>query len=278
MGSWSPAPSDAVLPDCRDSFNRAREILGLPPIDDERFMFEGDISLVPSTPELDPLPHGANDTRFVGLIGAPKAEVEPTRTLSGGRFNVYSYVGEPTRPSFDFERLLDQVVAELPDVGFFIVGDVDGYRGEAIRRRRTEGSVVLERFLPAAQAIADSAAVLCHGGNSTVMLALTLGKPVICIGPYHSDCAAAFRAVESAGAGIRLGHSSGPFERRAAPDLGEGVEIFGHWHSELTAQHLRDAITAVTADDSYAFHARRLGRDLLAYGDADHLLDILRGH
>jgi len=276
MGSWSPPPSDAVLPDCRDSFNLSREILGLPPIDDERVMFEGDISIVPSTPELDPLPYSAVNTRFVGLISAPTAQAGPKPALNGARFNVYCYVGEPTRPRFGFERLIDQVVASLPDVGFYLVGDADAYPGEVIRRRRAEGSVVLERFMPAAATIADSAAVLCHGGNSTVMLALTLGKPVICVGPYHSDCAAAFRAVQSAGAGIRLDHSHGPLERRAAPDLGRGVEIFGHWRSELTAGELTEAITAVTADDTYAFHARRLGRDLLAYGGADRLLDILR--
>jgi molecular chaperone DnaK len=157
MGSWSPPPSEAILPDCRDSLNRAREVLGLPPIDDERLMFEGDISLVPSTPELDPLPHGAGNTRFVGLIGAPEAQAGPVRKLNGGRFNGYSYVGEPTRPSFGFERLLDQVVAELPDVGFHIVGDPDGYRGAAVSRRRAEGSVVLERSDAAAVAAARHA-------------------------------------------------------------------------------------------------------------------------
>ncbi|MEU8006394.1 hypothetical protein AB0B66_34995 [Catellatospora sp. NPDC049111] len=277
MGSWVDVPPGTVMPDCRDSFNSVRVRLGLAPIEDERFMFEGDMSIVPSTPALDPLDADCANTVYAGLItGAGSGAHVPVRLSERGtRFNVYSYVGEPTRPQFGFEAVLDQVVGDLPDVGFYIVSDENRFAaGGPVDRRRRAGTVVVERYIPGAAAMADSAVTICHGGNSTVMLALTLGRPVICVGPYHSDCAAAFRRVAAEGAGFHLPHSVGPLERRPAPDLGTDVEIFGYWHSEITSNTLRDAITTVADDDRFAVQARRMGADLLALGGTDTVLDI----
>ena len=66
-------------------------------------------------------------------------------------------------------------------------------------------------------------------------------------------------------------------ERRPAPDLGEGVEIFGYWHSELSADLIHDTVRRVINDESFTRNAQRLGRELAELGGIERAVDIIQG-
>jgi UDP:flavonoid glycosyltransferase YjiC (YdhE family) len=61
-----------------------------------------------------------------------------------------------------------------------------------------------------------------------------------------------------------------------APDLGEGVEIFGYWKTELTADGIRVAINEVLEDDSYTINATRLGEELIELGGVSRAVDLIQ--
>ena len=274
---WSPPPDDAILPDCKDSFNKVRTHFGLEPIVDEREMFSGDRTLIPSSPSLDPLAKESGNTFHVGMLSRWKSDknfVPIDSRLAGAR--VFSYTGEPTRPQYGFETMIQEVMTQSSEQGFYVVGDSARYASAEIARRQQEGTAVVAGFIPGPDAIADSSVTLCHGGNGTIMLSLTLGKPIICIGPYQSDCSSTFWGVQDQGAGIMLNHSTGPLARKLAPDLGEGVEIFGYWKTELTADGIRVAINEVLEDDSYTVNATRLGEELIELGGVSRAVDLIQ--
>jgi UDP:flavonoid glycosyltransferase YjiC (YdhE family) len=274
LGWWVTPPPGTVLPDCRSSFNAVRSQYGLRPITDEREMFNGDINIIPSSPSLDPLVSPSPNSHYVGRIcqWVPEGEDVPYLTPKMQR-HVYSYVGDPTRQAYGYEQMLAEVIRREPEMGFYIAGNVERYNGTLNDRVRS-GGVVLEDFLPADPLIRDSEVVLCHGGQGTVMQALVLGKPLICVGPYHSQMTSIFRPLEEAGAGIMLNHSEGEYERRPAPDLGEGVEIFGYWNTKLNADRLHTALLEVIGNPQYAARAAILGEELAALGGVAQAVDL----
>jgi UDP:flavonoid glycosyltransferase YjiC (YdhE family) len=277
FGWWTEPPADTIIPDCRDSFNEVRTSYGLDPITDEREMFSGDINLIPSTPTLDPLAKKTDSDHYVGMLSRWKPDgdfetIDPKITSQ----RVFSYVGEPTRPQYGYEDMLTEVVKYEPDLGFYIVGSSERYDNETIKKMQRAGKAIVRSFIPGPVAIEDSSVVLSHGGNGTIMLSLSLGKPVVCVGPYQSDCSSGFRFVEEQGAGVMLNHSKGPLERRLAPDLGEGVEIFGYWHSDITADQLHEAISRTMVDESFAVNARKLGCELVKMGGVVRAVDLIQ--
>lgn len=278
FGWWVTPPEDARLPDCRDSFNEVRENFGLAPIADEREMFSGDISLIPSSPSLEPTVRDSDTTHYVGILSKWKPGDSGFDTIPSDVADprVFSYVGETSRPQYGYEGMLTEVIQREPGMGFYVVGDRSRYANETIAARERQGSVKVESFIPGPTAIGDSVVTLNHGGHGTTMLSLSLGKPLICIGPYQSECATSFRGAEEHGAGIMLNHSTGPLERRKAPDLGDDIDIFGYWRSELTADRIHDAIREVVEDERYTTNAQRLGSELLELGGVERAMDIIQ--
>ncbi len=275
LGWWVAPPEGTILPDCRSSFNQVRERFGLNPIRDEREMFNGDINIIPSSPTLDPLVAPSPNSYYVGRIcqWVPEGENVPYIAPDKSRRRIYSYVGDPTRQAYGYEQMLAEVIRREPRQGFYIAGNTGRYNGKLASRVK-DGTVVLEDFLPADPLIRDSDAVLCHGGQGTVMQALVLGKPLICIGPYHSQMTSIFRPLEEAGAGVMLNYSEEPLERRPAPDLGDGVEIFGYWRTDLSADRLHEALLDVCNNPQYAERATALGLELAALGGVAQAVDL----
>ncbi|RLC74418.1 MAG: hypothetical protein DRI81_13820, partial [Chloroflexi bacterium] len=65
---WRDLPSQLCSPDIGPVFNPALEQWGLPPIQRAEDLLDGDLLLVPSIPELDPLPPDVERTHYVGPL------------------------------------------------------------------------------------------------------------------------------------------------------------------------------------------------------------------
>ena len=277
FGWWVDPPKDSILPFCLDSFNEIRSNLGLPEITDERYMFSGDHNLIPSIEEIDPLQNESPNSTYVGRLSSWQRTVSFAPIDDAFSPKIFSYAsGEVTRPQYGIETMLSDVISAERSAGFYIVaGDQQRYANNTVHQARAMGRVLLDEYIPGYDATKDSDLVLTQGGSGTVALSLSLGKPMICIGPPQSDCSSVFRGVEQNHAGIMLNHSEGPLERMKAPDLGDDVDIFGYWSSEITPSKILDAIHRVIDDPTYTENAERLGKKLLALGGASTAVDII---
>ena len=278
FGWWTPLPTHTKVPNCTDSFNAVRAEYGLAPFTDERYMFTGDVSIIPSSPSIDPLIQHTHPSHYVGKIAQPRPDdgsFKPMRPEIAGH-RVFSYVGEASRPQYGYQGMLTDVIEAMPNTGFYIDGDAEDYSQARIGNRLAEGSVVINRVLPGPRVIADSSVVLCHGGHGTIMQSLTQGVPIICVGPYQTDSTSNMRRLTELGAGLVVNHSEGSFVEMPAPDLGEGVSIFGYWQTEITGNKIRDALETVLNDPSYAENARILGEEIVALGGMKAAVAVCR--
>lgn len=279
LGDWVEPPADFVLPDCRASFNEVRHDFGLPPIQDERYMFSGDANIIPSSPSLDPLLSNPGDSHYVGMLSrwVRKSDLFlPVSRQASPR--AFSYVGESNRPSYGYENMLSQVISSEPDMGFYVVGDPNNYNGPGLISRYYEGSLRVAPFISAPEATEDSSLVLSHGGHSTMALTMAIGRPIIGIGAFTSEAASNIRNVAAAGAGIYLPHSQTVPEKRPSPHAGEPWDILGHWQTSLSAGQIHDAIHTVLEDSSYTDNAARLGAELLSLGGVERAVDIIESY
>ena len=274
FGWWITPPHDLVLPDCRKSFNEARKRYGLLPIEDEREMFTGNISVIPSVKEIDPLIGISENSYYAGLLSHWWRQEGEFQSIPHNIPKVFSYIGEKSRPQYGYELILSRAIESLPDVGFYIAGSPEKYTYPRLDKPKVEKRVIVRDYIPARKAIPECSAILSHGGSGTVLLALSYGVPIICVGPFNSEQLTFFRWVEKQQAGLIIPHSENPLERRKAPDLGEGVEIMGHWESEISSDQIVTAINEVTSNPKYSENAQRLANSIRALRGEGDVLDL----
>lgn len=96
-------------------------------------------------------------------------------------------------------RLVLEALAEHP---LRLVVTVGSHRDPEVFGRQP-ANVVIERFVPHMAILPQAAAVVSHGGSGTVLAALSLGLPQLCL-PYFADQPLNARALADAGAGLAL--------------------------------------------------------------------------
>lgn len=278
FGWWVTPPSRMILPDCRESFNIVRKKFGLPFIQDEREMFTGTISIIPSIRELDPLVRESRHSYYVGLLSNWWRNEDSVELISKNIPKVFSYIGEKTRPQYGYESILMRVMKSLPDIGFYVVGNPERYKAFTMKGPKGQRKIIVEEYMPANKLIPECSVVLSHGGGETVLLALSHGIPVICIGPFTSEQATFFRWVEKQNAGLLIPHSDKPLKRMKAPDLGDGIEIMGYWKSEINSGQIITAINEVLGNSQYTKNAQRLAKSINALGGTKDVLNLVENY
>lgn len=140
---------------------------------------------------------------------------------------------------------------------------VDGVRSLDVRVLATVGPasdpgvlgnqpdhVVVERYVPQTAVLPHCDIVVSHGGSGTVLGALTLGLPQLCL-PQGADQFLNAEAVATSGAGLSL-----------APDATSGDTI-------------RDAVATLLRDSSYRDAAQRVAASIEAMPPPDDVAEVL---
>lgn len=279
MGWWIDIPSDLTLPNCLDSFNFIREKYGCELIADERQSFEGDISIIPNTPSIDPLISKKDTDFYTGILHELETGDNPKPDLAINqlpkKYTIFWYMGESNnRPYFDFDSILLKVIPQI-DANWIIAGTVDRYK-KTYSYAYKKDNIIIKPFFYSHEytAIIERASLVINHGASTVMLALSKGIPFIAM-PWNTETAANSVFASKHGAGIYLPHYKDSMQRIHANDLGEGVEIMGCWDSHLTVPVLLDAVNIVLNDDSYKNKAEKIALELKKEGGVRRAVEIV---
>jgi UDP:flavonoid glycosyltransferase YjiC (YdhE family) len=275
---WRERPSSLVDPDVRPVFNPALDEWGFGAIRQAEDLLGGELLLVPSIPELDPLPQDLPRTHYVGPLtrqdpGATKL-VPPFEELSSDPPLVYVTLGggadpvgsEQTFAVFDaaFEGMDAQVIIST------------GLKFSADGRPAPPANVQYHRWVPGPAIISRSKCVVFHGGYGTTMETARYGVPSVVL-PFHSEQEANGRRLEAAG-----------MARVIAPDLSSCQVVHQSWpYGEFTllvryepflsATQLRETVQDVLRDASYTENAKCLQKRLLDFGGPAQAADLVQG-
>lgn len=275
---WQDVPEGLVSPDPSPVFNPVLRRYGLPEIQRAEDLLDGDLFLVPSIPELDPLPVDDLDcrTHYVGALARtnPQATEPPVwlHALNAGRPLVYVTIGGGAGPvgGRQFFAAVDEAL------------DGTDWRGVVSTSAKFAPSelpppppnVRLESWVPGAAVIDRADVVLFHGGYGTTMETVRYGTPSVVV-PFHSEQEANGRRLEASGAARVLLPSQEPPQIVPGRWKGGPFTTLVQRCSDLTASALRQAIAAVLEDERYAQNAQRLSRDLSQYGGPGQAADLI---
>ncbi len=135
-------------------------------------------------------------------------------------------------------------VADLPVTALLTTGPVMPIADLGL----IPANVRVETFVPQAEVLPRSNAVLCHGGSGTVLGALAAGVPMV-VTPLFADQPANARSVAAAGAGLSV--------------------------TDGTDASLRAALLMVLSDPTYGIRAREIAVEMAAMNSMDAAADAL---
>ncbi len=272
---WRDLPSQLCSPDVGPVFNPALEQWGLRPIRRAEDLLDGDLLLVPSVPELDPLPPDVERTHYVGPLvrSVQGGERVPDwlEALPRDRPVLYVTVGGGS----DSVRGLDLMPfwqAVFAGTGWEVVISTGGR--PVPRRWRRVGNLRAFSWLPGAAMIARSDGVVFHGGYGTMMETVRSGVPSVVL-PFHTEQEGNGRRLQQRGVARVLAPRDDALEPLAGRWGGGQFVALACKRFTLHPHQVREAITSILADDAYRANAVCLQRALTVYGGVDLALKLV---
>jgi UDP:flavonoid glycosyltransferase YjiC (YdhE family) len=273
---WQQPPSALIPPDPRPVFNPMLRRWGLPEITRAEDLLTGDLLLVPSIPELDPLPPGLPDTHYVGALtvndGASIQEPSWFADLDTSRPLLYVTIGGGAGP-VGSRRFFALVADAFADTAWQVIVST-GTKFSPTDLPTPPSNVRFESWVPGLAVIARSDVVIFHGGYGTMMECVRCGVPSV-VTPFHSEQESNGRRLEASGTGLVLLPSSQT--PQAVPGRWAGGEfaILVQRSSELTALQLRQAAEEVWIHETYRQNANRLQDELAHYGGPAQAAELI---
>jgi UDP:flavonoid glycosyltransferase YjiC (YdhE family) len=201
---WLTLDPDALMPypSCLPAFNEALEKMSLTPIQSPTELLWGDVTIVPSCQELEPVPEPAAANREAIHVGPlywdpPKAAPQPP-SASSGCARVYVTIGSGGMASGQlFQRVLDALAQ--PCMVVFASAGINPPPGT-----RKPFNAHVGGFTGLTRLIRWSDLVVTHGGYSSVIATIAQARPQIVL-PLMSEQEANGRdMVERTGCGVLI--------------------------------------------------------------------------
>jgi UDP:flavonoid glycosyltransferase YjiC (YdhE family) len=261
---WQDPPAELHPPDPRPLFNPILERLGLPLMERAADLLRGDLYLVPSIPELEPVAQAGETTHYVGPLTRAslqgQAVPEWLEEFTGEQPLVYITLGGGAGPVGGpaFYRMLFCALDELPAR---VVAST-GQRFSPADLPPPPDNFRLEAWVPGPAVIARSALVVYPGGYGTSMELVQSGVPGLVL-PFHSEQESNGRRLEASGAARVLLPSDEPPEVISGSWAGNAYTFQVHPFSSLTSPIIHEAISSTLIDPGYRRGARRV-QDLAA--------------
>lgn len=272
---WRDSPSQIRPPDVKPVFNPPLEQWGLPPIQRAEDLLDGDLLLIPSIPELDPLPPDVARTRYVGPLvrstAGAQAEPDWMRALPRDRPLVYVTVGGGS-DSVRGLNLLPFWEEAFAEKDWTVVVSTGGRPVPRLWRRR--GNLLVFPWVPGAAMIGRADVILFHGGYGTMMETVQAGVPSVVL-PFHTEQEGNGRRLEQKGVAQVL--------VLADDDLAPLKVRWGSgWFTALACRQWRlhpqqvcAAVSTVLSDQRYRANAHRLRQAQSLYGGAALAVKLL---
>jgi UDP:flavonoid glycosyltransferase YjiC (YdhE family) len=257
---WLTFEPDALAPypPCTPAFNEVLEELGLAPVRSPSELLWGEVTLVPSCRELEPLPPPPPSRRAATHVGPlywdPPGVAPRLPPAPAGAARVYVTVGSGGMITTRIlQRLLDAL--ERPGLVVFAsrgVSPPPGLRGSV--NSRSGGFTGLTR------AILWSDAVVTHGGYSSVIATIAAGRPQAVMPLMSEHEANGRQLVEEAGCGVLIRRTRADARSRRLRFLGRRT---GESDSPLPRhEDVLDAVHTILEDGSWRERARAMSRRL----------------
>ena len=273
---WEKEPSGIVAPDLLSIVNPAFERMGLQSIDACSDLLRGDLYVVPSLPEIEPIPQKTPNTTHVGPLvmcsdrgGTPFAsDIQiPDKPL------IYITIGGGAGPVGN-QKLFTTFINALQNYPVEVIISTGG-KSDLVKFSDLPTNIKIFDWVPADRIIPTSDLIVFHGGYGTMMETVASGKPSIVI-PFHSEQESNGRRLVQLGCGRVLKLSKEPYSCRKVRESWGEYSYVTQNHYELEASEVLDAVEAMMTDPRYRDAAKSLQGKVKSYGGATQAIALIK--
>jgi len=274
---WQEPPKGIVSPNIHPVFDPVLSHWNLEPIDRAEDLFRGDLFLVPSIPELEPLPNDLPSTHYIGALvrkQSPTVVLPQPLDKPDEKPVIYVTLGGGAGPvgNRHFFQVLNKALGEMP----WSVIISTGRKFDPTDLPPAPPNIFYYQWVPGPAVIQQSDVVIFHGGYGTLMETMRYGVPSIVL-PFHSEQESNGRRLEACSAACVLS----PASATASMHL-----VRRHWRygefatwvqpaSPLTPEKLREAVFLVLKDPHYRSGAMSLSAVALKYRGAAAAAELI---
>jgi len=266
---WKEVSQNLVPPSTPDLFNPLLEQLDLPPMERAEDLLRGDLYLVPSLPEIEPLPQDKNIVHLGALIDDRQEEQPPAwlEDLPGDQPLVYATLGGGAGlvGNRDIIRRLVEACTDQP----FQVGLATGGTVREKDLPALPDNLRLFPWAPGRLLSGRAKLMIFHGGYGTMMETVASGTPALTI-PFQSEQEGNARRLEQLGCG-----------RLMLPSRSEPITVSAKWQfgsytwrirtkCDLASEKLSENINALLQDEGVARRARELQQKVISQSSAEN--------
>lgn len=256
---WLTLAPEALLPypDSLPAFNEVLAEQGMEPLDSPSELLWGDVTLVPSCAELEPLPPpppGRRPALHVGpLYWDPPVEIEQPPAPAGAA-RVYVTVGAGSMIS---RRLLGRVLEAVVEPGRVVFASVGAAPPPGLA---VPENLHLGGFTGLSRPLRWCDVVISHGGYSTVVASHLHGRPQVILPLMSEHEANGRQMVERPGCGLLVRRTRSDERTRRLRFVNR---VSGESEDPLpAAEDLRATLAAVLADAGARERAGEISRSL----------------
>jgi UDP:flavonoid glycosyltransferase YjiC (YdhE family) len=275
---WQDVPNGIEAPETLGILNPTLRKMGLGTIGTCYDLLRGDLYVVPSIPEIEPIPGETPNTEHVGPLVMRSDQAKSHAALdspSCGTRLIYVTIGGGAGPVGN-QQLFANIITALRDYPAQVIISTGG-KFDWAKPFDLPPNIQMFDWVPADRIIPVADLIIFHGGYGTMMETLAAGKPSIVI-PFHTEQESNGRRLEQLGCGRVLKLSKQPFSTlRAQTSCGEYSYVIQNRY-DMEAQELLEAVDTVMTDRRSADAARRLQARIQAYRGAQQAMDLIEHH
>ena len=273
---WEKEPSGIVAPDLLSIINPTFERMGLEPIDACSDLLRGDLYVVPSLPEIEPIPQKTPNTIHVGpLVMCSAREAIPlvSDIQIPAKPLIYITIGGGAGPVGN-QKLFTTFITALQNYPAEVIISTGG-KSDLVKFPVLPANIKICDWVPADRVIPASDLVVFHGGYGTMMETVAAGKSSIVI-PFHSEQESNGRRLEQLGCGRVMKLSKEPYSCLKIRESWGEYSYVTQNHYELEASEVLDAVDTMMTDHCYADAAKSLQGKVKSYGGARQTIALIK--
>ncbi|MEZ4599376.1 MAG: glycosyltransferase [Syntrophotaleaceae bacterium] len=272
---WMDVPKGISPPNICQIFNPLMKRLGLDVIGVASDLLRGDLYIVPSIPDIEPIPCGLIDTHHVGALLMPSKEVIdnsafsfPDRTMP----LIYMTIGGGAGPVGN-QKLFSSIISAMGGYPAQVVISTAA-KFDWRRISYLPPNVRFFDWLPGAYMISMADLVIFHGGYGTMMEIVTSGKPSIVI-PFHSEQESNGRRLERLGSAQVLKLSKEPYSTVNVKESWGEYSYVVQQSYDLSDKQLIDAVEVILSGSEFLESAKKLQYTAQGYGGVKLAMEMI---
>lgn len=272
---WKKTPAGISTPNTPALFNPLLNKMGLRPIKRAEDLLQGDLFIVPSIHEIEPIPENEK-TIYVGELSISnwKKEEIPSwfHEINSSKPIVYITIGGGAGSvgNKQFFSTIIEALSNKPIQGIISTSN----KFDSINFPNLPNNIQMYNWVPGKLIISKSDLIIFHGGYGTMMESISYGKPSIVI-PFHSEQEGNGRRLEQLGCGLVERLSKGEYKRIEAK-WGYGTFSFLVQNRyDLTPEKLYEKIDKVLNNNKYLNNVHQIQSKIRNYHGAEKTITTL---